>query len=218
MRLALPGAALQRGILDWVRRTWRDTLNQPDPGDLAEMIARLVSIPFVDYARGDGITVGPGQQIEWSPILVSDADGWVDAYRGLWGLDTGDRMAGERAPAGPKYTRAGTVRQSWNDPLSFVGLAGIPTPAETRAALEDRVAALDARTARARSRGVGARLDAARARCRGPCAGRDLRARRVPGSPGGGAGRRRGAPGVAAGSGGGAPGRGDGGRCVSRPL
>ena len=143
MRLALPGAALQRGVLHWLRRTWRDTLNQPDPGDLAEMIARLVSIPFVDYARGDGVAVGPGQEIEWSPIPVSDADGWVDAYRGLWGLDTGDRMAGERAPAGPKYTRAGTVRQSWNDPLSFVGLAGIPTPAETRAALEDRVAALD---------------------------------------------------------------------------
>jgi hypothetical protein len=144
MRLALPGAALQRGILDWVRRTWRDTLNQPDPGDLAEMLARLVSVPFVDYARGDGIAVGAGQEVEWSPILVSDADGWVDAYRGLWGLDTGDRMAGERAPAGPKYTRDGTVRQSWNDPLSFVGLAGVPTPADTRAALERRVATLDA--------------------------------------------------------------------------
>ncbi len=143
MRLGLPGAALQRGILDWVRHTWRDTLNQPDPGDLAEMLERLVSVPFVDYARADGRTVGPGQQVEWSPILVSDADGWVDGYRGLWGLDTGDRMAGERAPAGPKYTRDGTVRQSWNDPLSFVGLAGIPTPAETRPVLERRVASLE---------------------------------------------------------------------------
>ena len=136
--LALPGAALQRGILDWVRRLWRDTLNQPDPGDLAESIARLVSVPFVDYARGDGYTVGPGQQFEWSPILIGDDDAWVDAYRGLWGLDTGDRMAGERAPAGPKYTRTGTVRQSWNDPLSFVGLAGAPTPAETREAWHGR--------------------------------------------------------------------------------
>jgi hypothetical protein len=108
------------------------------------MLARLVSVPFVDYARGDGISVGPAQQVEWSPIPVSDADGWVTSYRGLWGLDTGDRMAGERAPAGPKYTRDGAVRQSWNDPLSFVGLAGVPTPAETRAALERRVATLDA--------------------------------------------------------------------------
>jgi hypothetical protein len=147
MRLALPGAALQRGVLDWLRHLWRDTLNQPDPGDLAESLAKLVSVPFVDYARGDGLAVGPGQTVEWSPILVGDEDGWVDAYRGLWGLDTGDRMAGERAPAGPKYTRTGTVRQSWNDPLSFVGLAGAPTPAEERAALVARIEALQAERA-----------------------------------------------------------------------
>ncbi len=144
MRLALPGAALQKGVLDWVRHVWRDTLGQPDPGDLAEMIARLVSVPFVDYARGDGLTVGPRQQIEWSRIVIGDDDPWVDAYRGLWGLDTGDRLAGERAPAGPKYTREGTVRQAWNDPLSFVGLGGTPTPSETRGAIEARIANLRA--------------------------------------------------------------------------
>ena len=49
-------------------------------------------------------------------------DDWVDGYRGLFGLDTHDRFAGERAPAGPKYKRTGTVRQSWNDPLGFAGL------------------------------------------------------------------------------------------------
>jgi hypothetical protein len=144
MRLALPGASLQRAILDNLRVFWRDRLRQPDPGDLAESIARLASVPFVDYARGDGLTVGPGQQVEWTPIVIGDDDGWVDAYRGLWGLDTGDRMAGERAPAGPKYTREGTVRQSWNDPLGFVGLAGSPTPSETRRAIEERVVALAA--------------------------------------------------------------------------
>jgi hypothetical protein len=144
MRLALPGARFQRGVLDWARRVWRDTFNQPDPGDLAETLARLVSIPFVDYARGDGLRVGPGQDVEWSPIVIGDEDGWVDAYRGLWGLDTGDRMAGERAPAGPKYTRTGTVRQSWNDPLSFVGLAATPTPSETRGALDARIGELTA--------------------------------------------------------------------------
>jgi hypothetical protein len=143
-RLALPGADLQRGVLDWLRRFWRDSLKQPDPGDLAERLARLVAVPFVDYARGDGVTVGPGQELEWSPILIGDDDPWVDAYRGLWGLDTGDRLAGERAPAGPKYTREGTVRQSWNDPLGFVGLGGAPAPSETRAALLARIAGLQA--------------------------------------------------------------------------
>lgn len=142
MRLALPGARFQRNLLDGLRRFWRDTLNQPDPGDLAASLTRLVSVPFVDYARGDGLTVGPGQEVEWSPILIDDEVGWVDAYRGLWGLDTGDRLAGERAPAGPKYTRMGTVRQSWNDPLGFIGLAGSAIPAAAREVLVARIDSL----------------------------------------------------------------------------
>jgi hypothetical protein len=139
MRLALPGERLADGVLGWIRRFWRDTLNQPDPGDLFASLKRAVSVPFVDYARGDGLSVGPGQPIEWSPIQVSNADGWVHRYRGLWGLDTRDRMAGERAPAGPKYTRTGSIRQAWNDPLSFVGLAAVPTPSRLRALVMQRV-------------------------------------------------------------------------------
>ena len=142
MRLALPGDRVVGGVLDWARRFWRNTLNQPDPGDLAAALRRAVSVPFVDYARGDGLSVGPGQQVEWSPIVIGDDVGWVDRYRGLWGLDTGDRLAGERAPAGPKYTRTGAVRQSWNDPLSFVGLAAVPTPTNQRRMLEERIATL----------------------------------------------------------------------------
>jgi hypothetical protein len=142
MRLALPGERLGDGILGWIRTFWRDTLNQPDPGDLFASLKRAVSVPFVDYARGDGLTVGPGQEVEWSPIVISDEVGWVHRYRGLWGLDTRDRMAGERAPAGPKYTRTGAIRQAWNDPLSFVGLAAVPTPARLRALVADRISGL----------------------------------------------------------------------------
>ena len=47
-------------------------------------------------------------------------------YRGLWGLDTQDRFGGERAPAGPRFERAGTVRQSWIDPLGWAGLQKVP--------------------------------------------------------------------------------------------
>ncbi len=54
----------------------------------------------------------------------------------------GDRLAGERAPAGPKYTRTGAVRQSWNDPLGFVGLAKVQAPAGARRLLTARVEAL----------------------------------------------------------------------------
>jgi hypothetical protein len=119
---------------------WRDTLGQPDPGDLAARARRAFSVPFVDYARGDGLVVGPGGDADWDPILISDGDGWVDRYRGLWGLDTGDRFAGERAPAGPKYTRTGGVRQSWHDPLGFAGLDKVAPPSQAIPLLEARLA------------------------------------------------------------------------------
>jgi hypothetical protein len=143
MRLPFPGEQNLRGPLDLLRRVWRDTLGQPDPGDLSGKVRRALSVPFVDYARGDGTTVGPGSEIEWTPIVISDEDPWVDGYRGLWGLDTGDRFAGERAPAGPKYTRTGTVRQSWVDPLGFSGLVKVPPPSQAAAVLARRIEQLE---------------------------------------------------------------------------
>ncbi len=143
MRLPFPGERYLRGPLALLRRVWRDTLGQPDPGDLAQGARSALSVPFVDYARGDGTVVGPGGE-PWTPIIVSDEDGWVDRYTGLWGLDTGDRFAGERAPAGPKYTRVGTVRQSWHDPLGFAGLDKVAPPSQAISVLEARVGELEA--------------------------------------------------------------------------
>ena len=147
MLLPFPGERTIRGPLDLLRRFWRDTLAQPDPGDLAERVKRTLSVPFVDYARGDGRVVGPGGDVEWSPIVIGDEDGWVDRYRGLWGLDTGDRFAGERAPAGPKYTRTGSVRQSWHDPLGFAGLDKVAPPSQAILVLETRIAELTTKRA-----------------------------------------------------------------------
>ena len=160
MRLPFPGEKNLRGPLNLLRRVWRDSLGQPDPGDLAGRVGRALSVPFVDYARGDGVTVGPGCDHEWTPIVISDSDAWVDGYRGLWGLDTGDRFAGERAPAGPKYTRTGTVRQSWADPLGFSGLAKVPPPSRAPAVLAARVAELrrDRDEVRREAEGVAAAL------------------------------------------------------------
>ena len=110
------------------------------PGVLPPASKRALSIPFIDYARGDGLVVGPGGEVSWTPILVDDTTGWIDGFRGLWGLDTGDRFAGERAPAGPKYTRTATARQSWNDPLGFLGLDKSATAASVPAVLRDRIA------------------------------------------------------------------------------
>lgn len=90
---------------------WRDE-TRPAPG---------LGIPFVDYARGDGKAVGPGQREGWEAIVIDDATPWVRDYRGLWGLDTEDHFGGERAPSGPRYERDGSVRAAWSNPLGWAG-------------------------------------------------------------------------------------------------
>ncbi len=127
-----------------LREVWVDTLGQGTTKTVDRTIAALISVPFVDYARGDGPAIGPGQEQVWSPILVSDEAGWVDRYRGLWGLDTGDPFGGERAPSGPKYNRDGSVRLSWYDPVGWAGLDKVPPPPAMLPALDARLGELDA--------------------------------------------------------------------------
>jgi hypothetical protein len=118
-----------RGVLfPWTR-------DRPAPG---------VGIPYVDYKRGDGVQVGPRTPREWTPVLVTAQTPWVRDFSGLWGLDTDDPFGGERAPAGPRYERNGTIRPSWADPVGWAGLAKVPaTAAEYYRAVDDRLIALD---------------------------------------------------------------------------
>jgi hypothetical protein len=145
--IPLPGLRGARGFLEALRGFWRESLRQPDPGDLAAALAGALSVPFVDYARGEGIAIGAGSDASWTPVVIDDDTPWVDGYRGLFGLDTYDRFGGERAPGGPKYGRSGTVRMSWNDPLGFAGLDKVAPPSrqpdELRARIDQREARLD---------------------------------------------------------------------------
>jgi hypothetical protein len=96
-------------------------------------------IPFVDYARGDGVSIGPGQEKEWAPPrLLSPTPAWVARYRGLWGLYAHDPLSGEDAPAGPMYSRDGNVRRAWYDPLGWVGLDKEPPPSSSLIVVEAR--------------------------------------------------------------------------------
>ena len=72
-------------------------------------------------------------------MLIDDATGWVAGFQGLFGLDTEDRLAGERAPAGPKWARDGRPRQSWIDPVALAGLDATPPPARAQEALAQEV-------------------------------------------------------------------------------
>ena len=105
-----------------------------------------LGIPYIDYARGDGPSIGPSAEREWHPVVIDDDTPWVRDYRGLWGHDTKDRLGGERGPAGPRYERSATVRPSWGDPVGWAALAKVaPSPeAETRLVAE-RVEEIDVR-------------------------------------------------------------------------
>lgn len=128
-------------VLTFLRRLWTEQLGMGVSREADARITALLSIPFVDYARGDGPAIGPGHEA-WTPVEVSDETPWIADYRGLWGLDTRDPLGGERAPSGPKFHRNGTVRRSWYDPVGWAGLDKVLPPQSALAKVEERLAAL----------------------------------------------------------------------------
>jgi hypothetical protein len=100
-----------------IRSFWRAIRPWAHGGEVS-----LLSVPYIDYRRGDGLGVGPGGELSWTAVAIDDDTPWVRDYRGLWGLDTTDPLGGERAPAGPRYERSHAVRQSWGQPVAWAGL------------------------------------------------------------------------------------------------
>jgi hypothetical protein len=144
---------------------WRIRLGQGDE------TRRPLRIPFVDFARGDGLSIGPRQEHEWTPNVIDEATPWAAEYRGLWGLFARDPISGENAPAGPMYDRDGSGRPSWFDPLGFAGLAQVTPPPQELAVMEKELRSLEARQAEIEGlvaaettviRELGVRLDSMR--------------------------------------------------------
>lgn len=128
--IALPFLAPLVRLVDWLQIFWGQKLRQYQPEGPIQTF-NIFRIPFVDYARGDGLSIGPGQTKTWSPPrLLSPAPPWVSLYRGLWGLYAHDPMLGEDAPAGPMFNRNGSPRRSWYDPVGWAGLDKVVPPDE----------------------------------------------------------------------------------------
>lgn len=128
--------------IEWGQRFWTEQLGQGQQR-IAAHIQALLRVPFVDYARGDGVNIGPEQKRPWTPIILTEADGWAERYRGLWGLDTRDFIGGERAPGGAKFNRDGSVRQSWSDPLGWAGLDKVAPPLETAVIIKAHIESIE---------------------------------------------------------------------------
>ncbi|HUG13421.1 MAG TPA: hypothetical protein VMM78_00270 [Thermomicrobiales bacterium] len=127
-------------VIHRVERIWRVTLQQGDSRGLSEGVQSLIGVPFVEYARGDGVAIGAGQASGWNAILMP-GEGWVERYRGLWGLDTRDPFPAERAPTGPKFNHTGTIRQTWHDPLGWSGIGTVAPPGQAERELREHIVA-----------------------------------------------------------------------------
>ncbi len=124
-------------ILRRLQHFWIGVLHQAGARKKNTELATM-NIPFVDYARGDGKRIGPGQEHSWEAHPVSEQDAWASEYRGLWGLYAQDPVAGENAPGGPVYASDGGVRQSWFNPLGWAGLDKVAPSNQALKILESR--------------------------------------------------------------------------------
>ena len=111
--------------VDFLQELWVNFLRQAGSKESKNEF-NVFRIPFIDYARGDGITIGANQDLTWQTCVLNDNTPWATQYRGLWGLYAEDPIAGENAPAGPVYNRDGSYRRSWIDPLGWAGLDKVP--------------------------------------------------------------------------------------------
>ena len=139
--LTLPLPSPLARVAGAIRTFWKTRLGQYVGDGEEDGGSGYFSIPFVDYARGDGLSVGEGGDRSWDePRLIADpTPDWVSDYRGLWGLYARDPFEGEDAPAGPMYNRDKSVSRAWYDPVGWAGLDKVPPPTETlEAILEQR--------------------------------------------------------------------------------
>jgi hypothetical protein len=121
-------------IIRKIGNFWVNTLGQE--GKNGEQLLR---IPFIDYALGDGLSIGPGENNQWKASVLDELTPWVSGYRGLWGLYAKDPISGENAPAGPMYNRDGSPRPTWYDLLGFSGLESVPVPSKEVKYISERI-------------------------------------------------------------------------------
>jgi hypothetical protein len=151
VEVEVPAFTPVRRVFEMVQTFLQQKLRQfTDEAQHAEepQTVNMFRLPFVDYARGDGLTIGPGQEKCWaSPYLITSSLPWVSQYRGLWGRFISDPLAGENAPAGPMYNRDGSVRRAWYDPIGWAGLDKVPPRNQAPRLVQNQYADLAVRQA-----------------------------------------------------------------------
>lgn len=127
-------------VVNWLQSIWYDFLRQAGTKETPKSTF-VFRVPFVDYARGDGVSIGVSGSKSWEAILFDETTPWASRYRGLWGLYAQDPIAGENAPAGPIYDRDGNFRRRWIDPLGWAGLDKVTPPHQVDVRISEQIQA-----------------------------------------------------------------------------
>lgn len=140
IRIELPLLAKVSAVIAAVRSVWQTVLRQG--GVQSRRTGGELNIAFVDYARGDGLKIGPEGDLTWHARLLEDQPALLH-YSGLWGRFIDDPIRGEDAPAGPRFNRDGSVRTVWFDPVGWAGLTTAPPASREIPAAEEELARLE---------------------------------------------------------------------------
>lgn len=131
-------------VVNRLQSIWYDFLRQAGSKEVQKPFFTF-RVPFVDYARGDGLSIGTGGTKSWEATLFNETTPWASGYRGLWGLYAEDPIAGENAPAGPIYDRDGNFRRRWIDPLGWAGLDKVTPPHQLVTRIDEQFSALNSK-------------------------------------------------------------------------
>ena len=159
IRMELPLLAKAGAVVAAIRSVWQTVLRQG--GAQSARTGGELNIAFVDYARGDGLRIGPEGDLEWDARLLEEQPALVH-YSGLWGRYIDDPIRSEDAPAGPRFNQDGTVRKVWLDPAGWAGLTTVPPASQEIPAAEEEVRRLERELAQLRRSIVEAEAEAVR--------------------------------------------------------
>ncbi|HZJ02835.1 MAG TPA: hypothetical protein VFE20_03990, partial [Thermoleophilia bacterium] len=140
IRIELPLLAKAAAVIAAVRSVWQTVLRQG--GVQSRRTGGELNVAFVDYARGDGLKIGPDAELAWDAQLLEEQPALLH-YRGLWGRYIDDPIRGEDAPAGPRFNRDGTVRTVWFDPAGWAELTTVPPASREIPAAEEELERLE---------------------------------------------------------------------------
>ena len=141
IRIEIPLLARVSSWAGAVRTSWQRLFRQGGAPEAAGPDRRF-AIAFVDYARGDGLVLGPEGDRPWDARLLMEQPA-LRSYAGLWGRYSDDPLRGEDAPAGPRFDPDGSIRTSWYDPVGWARLTEVPPASQELGLIDEELARLD---------------------------------------------------------------------------